>query len=412
LAELGLHGELLAKIPSGRIPSDLRPAVGVALLATGNPEGALAILSTSIREPSHKPGWLRAASAMAQIDPGATATLLRGREGESPVALLLAHLRSRQGSADGASTLAAVVRRSARLAAEAEVIEANAATLSADRNAYEAALTRLFARFGLRPPDVACDPLTSVAPLVSVILAARDAARTIATSLSSLLAQSWTKLEIIVVDDASRDDTGAIARRFSASDPRIRILELSQNIGAYAARNRALAMAKGAFVTVHDADDIAHPERIASQVTPLTRSPRLVATTARLLRRLPDGMFYDRQIVPLIRLHMGSALTRTSFVRDVLRGYEEVRYGADEDFQLRLRAAAGTAAVQDLALPLTLAGVLAGSAVYHADTGYGDRGFSITRQAYREAAIRRILSDLTQETGEPFAIRPSGPAQR
>ena len=82
-------------------------------------------------------------------------------------------------------------------------------------------------------------------PLVTVIVPAFNAASTIANALTSLLAQSWRNLEIIVVDDASTDHTAEVVE--SIHDQRITLLRQPTNLGAYAARNRALAAASGDY---------------------------------------------------------------------------------------------------------------------------------------------------------------------
>src|SRR5688572_6776971 len=66
------------------------------------------------------------------------------------------------------------------------------------------------------PPD---------APLVSIVIPARDEAASIERCARSALAADWPRLEVLVVDDHSADDTGAIARRIAAEDPRLRVVE-------------------------------------------------------------------------------------------------------------------------------------------------------------------------------------------
>lgn len=102
-------------------------------------------------------------------------------------------------------------------------------------------------------------------PLVSVIIAARNAEATLAEALGSALAQTHRELEIIVVDDGSTDGTGDIVRACAAKDPRVRLV-LLQGAGVCAARNAALAAASGVYVAPLDADDLWHPAKLARQV--------------------------------------------------------------------------------------------------------------------------------------------------
>lgn len=99
-------------------------------------------------------------------------------------------------------------------------------------------------------------------PAVSVLVAVRDGADTVGTALESALGQTLGDLEAIVVDDASRDATPAVAREAAARDGRVRVLSLDRNVGPAAARNRALAAARGRFVAVLDADDAFAPTRL------------------------------------------------------------------------------------------------------------------------------------------------------
>jgi len=96
------------------------------------------------------------------------------------------------------------------------------------------------------------------APNVSVIIPMRDAAATIADALESVRAQEGATWEAIVMDDGSRDDSAAIVASMAAADPRIR-LEREFGRGPAAARNRALALARGEFISFLDADDALLP---------------------------------------------------------------------------------------------------------------------------------------------------------
>src|SRR5690625_5388542 len=88
-------------------------------------------------------------------------------------------------------------------------------------------------------------------PLVSVIVPAYNAGSGLQIALDSLLRQSWTQLEIIVVDDGSSDNTAQIAQVYAAKDSRVRFLANGTNQGAYTRRNNGMRAAKGEFVTVH-----------------------------------------------------------------------------------------------------------------------------------------------------------------
>lgn len=104
---------------------------------------------------------------------------------------------------------------------------------------------------------------THVLPSVSVIITAHDAAATIADSVSTALAEPETR-EVIVVDDASSDQTANVAKMAGHGDSRLIVIRCNANIGPAAARNRALDVATGDFVAVLDADDFVLPGRFAN----------------------------------------------------------------------------------------------------------------------------------------------------
>jgi hypothetical protein len=100
--------------------------------------------------------------------------------------------------------------------------------------------------------------------LVSVLMPAYNAERWIAASIQSALQQTWPRLEVIVVDDASRDSTVEVVRRLASK--RVKVIRQPANRGAAAARNAAFAAAQGDFIQWLDADDLLEPDKIALQM--------------------------------------------------------------------------------------------------------------------------------------------------
>ena len=103
-------------------------------------------------------------------------------------------------------------------------------------------------------------------PTVSVITPAHDAARFLDETIRSVRAQTLTDWEMIIVDDDSGDETREIAGRWASSDPRIRLVRQSPRQGPGAARNRALAEARGRYVAFLDSDDLWRTEKLEVQV--------------------------------------------------------------------------------------------------------------------------------------------------
>lgn len=106
------------------------------------------------------------------------------------------------------------------------------------------------------------------APLVSVIVAARDAGPTVVDTLESVRRQTVTDLEVIVVDDGSTDDT--VARVARVTDPRITLVSFP-GAGISTARNRGMARARGAYLSFIDADDLWTPDKLELQLEALRR---------------------------------------------------------------------------------------------------------------------------------------------
>lgn len=177
---------------------------------------------------------------------------------------------------------------------------------------------------------------------VTVIVPAYNCADTVLTALASLAEQSWRNLEILVVDDCSTDDTAATVAGFCAGDARFRLIRQARNGGTYACRNRALQEATGRFVTVHDADDWAHPSRIEMQARALLKSRGAPFNLSRLARVTPSLAFFGtwRPSPSLTSLNLSSLMVKRSAFGKA-GNWHEVRVSADQEFVRRLDAVFG-----------------------------------------------------------------------
>lgn len=108
--------------------------------------------------------------------------------------------------------------------------------------------------------------------LCSVIVPAYNCERTIRLSVESALHQSYTHLELLIVDDCSTDNTGFILKDLAQQDSRVRILFMEKNGGVAQARNRLFAEAKGAYIAFLDSDDIWDPTKLEKQIALLESS--------------------------------------------------------------------------------------------------------------------------------------------
>jgi glycosyltransferase involved in cell wall biosynthesis len=111
-------------------------------------------------------------------------------------------------------------------------------------------------------------------PLVSVVIPAYNAALYLAEAVKSLQAQTYKNLQIIIVNDGSKDDTAKIADALAVQDKRVEVIH-KVNAGVSAARNDAFRAVKGEYVCFLDADDAYLPEKVAKQVRFLQSHPKL-----------------------------------------------------------------------------------------------------------------------------------------
>jgi glycosyltransferase involved in cell wall biosynthesis len=135
---------------------------------------------------------------------------------------------------------------------------------------------------------VQSDNLTTDAPAISVLLPAYNAARYVAEAVDSILAQTFTDFELLIVDDGSTDDTPRILRHYAERDRRIHLVS-RPNTGLVIALNEMLARSRGEFIARMDADDIAMPDRFERQMSYLGDHPDCVLIGSRVLVIDPDG---------------------------------------------------------------------------------------------------------------------------
>lgn len=110
--------------------------------------------------------------------------------------------------------------------------------------------------------------MSALTPEVSIVVPAYNVGRYLAETLDSLLAQTLTTWEAIIVNDGSTDDTLAIARRYAELDSRFRLVD-QENQGISKARNAAIALCRAEAIALLDSDDIWFPEKLERQLAAL-----------------------------------------------------------------------------------------------------------------------------------------------
>ena len=102
--------------------------------------------------------------------------------------------------------------------------------------------------------------------MVSIIMAAYNAEKTIEQAITSVLNQTYSNFELIVVNDCSKDRTVELVKSFSIIDKRVRLFSNKQNSGVSYSRRYGLKKAKGAWIAILDSDDAWMPEKLEKQI--------------------------------------------------------------------------------------------------------------------------------------------------
>lgn len=240
------------------------------------------------------------------------------------------------------------------------ILLANEAQRQGDEVLWLTSLNAYLSEFGLRPIELGdggtllsrlrCDRgrIIHDGPLISVIMAARNAENDVEAAARSILDQTWHNLELLIVDDASTDETWRILERVAASDSRVRIFQNHRNVGPYVSKNLALQHAKGDWITGQDADDWSHPQRIEKHLTAATSDANRPASITHMIRLAPDGVF--SHIRPITSFSFDGVATKASvsclyerdFLRQRLGHWDSVRFGADSEMIARASTLLGS----------------------------------------------------------------------
>lgn len=232
-------------------------------------------------------------------------------------------------------------------------------------------------------PDNA--PKSVQGPLVTILMTSFNSAKTIEYALRSLMNQTYANLEIIVIDDCSKDNSSKVVRSLCKEDQRITLIDLKKNGGTYVAKNTGLKQAKGVFVTCQDSDDWAHPQKIERCVNALMADEGAIATAVQHIRYDPKRGF--RGLGGYIRPDASSLMYRRERVLETIGFYDSVRVGGDSEFQFRLERTFGRSAIKQLndmlSLVLWSETSLSGGGKFAIDDDAGI--FTPFRNAYRTA---------------------------
>ncbi len=184
-------------------------------------------------------------------------------------------------------------------------------------------------------------------PLVSVVMPTHNRAALLGHAIRSVLEQTETNIELIVVDDASTDGTPELLRHLANSDSRIKILRNSESLGGGGARNAGISASSGEWIAFLDDDDEWVPTKLRYQLDKLNACSSAVACSCNFEQHFPSGISRIVRLsenVALYQLLRGSILGGASMClcsREVLSkigGFDtKFKSGQDWDLWVRLR---------------------------------------------------------------------------
>lgn len=239
-------------------------------------------------------------------------------------------------------------------------LQANEALARGDEDAWLRHLNDYIAHFGaaavkLGEGDTLLDrlstpplPIVSGGPLVSVIMPAWNAEKTIRAAANSILKQTWRNFELLIVDDASTDGTWAAMQEIASCDERVRIHRNTANVGPYVSKNIGLSMAKGSWITGHDADDWAHPQRLEHHLGVVLSQPSPARASHTYMARITASGEFDTfsrisafSLDGVTRVSSISTLFDGNLLREQLGYWDSVRFGADSEMISRTKRILG-----------------------------------------------------------------------
>ncbi len=209
---------------------------------------------------------------------------------------------------------------------------------------------------------LASTPADATSPTVSVLMPAYNVAAYLHEAVASILSQTWGDFELVVVDDGSTDGTREMLRAAAATDARIRLIEMPTNGGIVAALNEGLAACRGRYIARMDADDVALPHRLASQVAAMRAADDVVALGAALEyideQGRPLGVTrrceLDRPLSVCPLLHPTVMLRASTLLEQRLAYRPDFRMAEDYCLWLELRRCGRLAATDEVLLKYRL----------------------------------------------------------
>ncbi|MBV1900931.1 MAG: glycosyltransferase family 2 protein [Kordiimonadaceae bacterium] len=235
---------------------------------------------------------------------------------------------------------------------------------------------------------------------ITVIMTVFNTGQLVQAAIESVLAQTHQNFELMVIDDASTDDTLDIVTGIAATDARIKVFHSPQNHGTYWSKNWCLARATSDFVAFHDSDDVSAPSRLQTQLGALVSRKNTVSTTCRWRRVDEAGKLLTVNGMAA-RTAIISLMIRRAVVVGRIGFFDTVRIAADLDFVSRIQQVFGRRRHKSMRQTLYTGLLRDGSLTRSGDGGYNWQveGTEVSKQlnsgarADYHAASARWLAD-------------------
>ena len=259
--------------------------------------------------------------------------------------------------------------------------------------------------FEFSVPHVQCFPQHQITEreMVSVIMTIYKRNELLSVAINSILNQTYRNLELIIVDDASPDDTWEWLQEFANKNSRIRLIKMKENSGTYVAKNEGISRAKGDYIALMDSDDWIHPQTLETQINILKNSDA-VAVASSFFRVDLDSCIEYKPEPP-----MGFSFINICYKKDpvftTIGFFDAIRTAGDTEHLERMRLVFGKNLVKQIDYPLLIS-LRSSTSI----TGGGSFGFAWYGPGGKEhiywANLRKWHKLICSENRDPYMPHP------
>ena len=239
-------------------------------------------------------------------------------------------------------------------------------------------------------------------PLVSIIMTAFNSEDLLNVSVESVLRQTYENFELIIVDDASTDETRDYIDAFCQRDARVKAIYKKTNDGTYVSKNVGITQASGEFITFFDSDDFMHPIRIEQHIK--HTSIDYILSYSLWIRLDENGNPAIRNTGGFLHMNPTSTFLRAK-VFDEVGFFDSVRIGADSEFFWRCFWRYGEERIRVIELPLAIGRRHEASLSLSGVGAFDDNRISPVRTDYAEGWVDWHTRTDTGELFMPFPLK-------